>query len=119
LLNFGISNVKLQFTFIYENEPLFNLALPIFNVLITITDANGNSLNILRTKLGIINFWRYFILQVFSNKCFFHLLRVVVVGIQPEVAFSMIQLGIHIENANTALDLDEGLKKLKSIIEIL
>ena len=41
-------------------------------------------------------------------------LRVVVVGIQPEVAFAMIQLGIEIEQAKTALNLDEGLQRLKS-----
>ena len=40
-------------------------------------------------------------------------LRVVVVGIQPEVAFAMIQLGIQIEHAMTALNLDDGLQKLK------
>jgi len=33
----------------------------------------------------------------------------VLVGIQPEVALSMVELGITLEGANTALDLEEGL----------
>lgn len=33
----------------------------------------------------------------------------VIVGIQPEVAFAMVQLGITLENISTALDLEEGL----------
>lgn len=33
----------------------------------------------------------------------------VVVGIQPDVAFSMVQLGMRFEDVHTALDLEEGL----------
>ncbi|MDQ4148786.1 MAG: STAS domain-containing protein [Actinomycetota bacterium] len=33
----------------------------------------------------------------------------VLVGIQPEVAFAMVQLGTSLEEVNTALDLEEGL----------
>lgn len=33
----------------------------------------------------------------------------VIVGIQPEVAFSMVQLGLTFEEVHTALDLEEGL----------
>ncbi len=33
----------------------------------------------------------------------------VIVGIQPEVAFSMVQLGLNLEGVTTALDLEEGL----------
>jgi rsbT antagonist protein RsbS len=36
----------------------------------------------------------------------------VIVGIQPEVAFSMVQLGLTLEGIATALDLDEGLALL-------
>jgi rsbT antagonist protein RsbS len=42
----------------------------------------------------------------------------VIVGIQPEVAFAMVQLGLILEGVSTALDLEEGLafldKKLKA-----
>jgi len=36
----------------------------------------------------------------------------VIVGIQPEVALSMVQLGLALEGVDTALDLDEGLALL-------
>jgi rsbT antagonist protein RsbS len=36
----------------------------------------------------------------------------VIVGIQPEVAFAMVQLGITLEGVVTALDLEEGLEYL-------
>lgn len=40
--------------------------------------------------------------------------RTVIVGIQPEVAFAMVQLGLTLENIPTALDLEEGLAFLAS-----
>ncbi len=36
----------------------------------------------------------------------------VIVGIQPEVAFAMVQLGLRLEDVATALDLEEGLAYL-------
>jgi rsbT antagonist protein RsbS len=36
----------------------------------------------------------------------------VIVGVQPEVAFAMVQLGITLEKVPTALDLEEGLAYL-------
>jgi rsbT antagonist protein RsbS len=36
----------------------------------------------------------------------------VIVGVQPEVAFAMVQLGITLEKVPTALDLEEGLSYL-------
>ncbi|HEX6424673.1 MAG TPA: STAS domain-containing protein [Acidimicrobiales bacterium] len=36
----------------------------------------------------------------------------VVVGMQPEVAFAMVQLGLGFEDVHTALDLEEGLEFL-------
>lgn len=37
----------------------------------------------------------------------------VIVGIQPEVAFAMVQLGLTLEDVATALDLEEGLAYLQ------
>src|SRR5215467_9787654 len=38
--------------------------------------------------------------------------EMVIVGIQPEVAFAMVQLGLKLEGVATALDLEEGLAYL-------
>ena len=35
--------------------------------------------------------------------------RMVIVGIQPDVAFAMVKLGLTLEGVETALDLEEGL----------
>ena len=37
----------------------------------------------------------------------------IIVGIQPEVAFAMVQLGLTLDGVRTALDLDEGLALLQ------
>src|SRR6266542_5174158 len=39
----------------------------------------------------------------------------VIVGIQPEVAFAMVQLGLTLEGIGTALDLEEGLSYLEGL----
>jgi len=36
----------------------------------------------------------------------------VIVGIQPEVAFAMVQLGLRLEGVETALDIEEGIAYL-------
>jgi rsbT antagonist protein RsbS len=41
--------------------------------------------------------------------------QTVMVGIQPEVAFAMVQLGLNLEGVHTALDLEEGLRFLDGI----
>jgi rsbT antagonist protein RsbS len=40
----------------------------------------------------------------------------VIVGIQPEVAIAMVQLGLTLDGIPTALDLEEGLQMLKASI---
>lgn len=41
----------------------------------------------------------------------------VIVGIQPEVAFAMVQLGLRLEDVATALDLEEGLAYLNQMFK--
>ena len=41
----------------------------------------------------------------------------VIVGIRPEVAFAIVQLGLGLEGVHTALDLEEGLAYLNRRIE--
>ena len=41
----------------------------------------------------------------------------VIVGIQPEIAFSMVQLGLTLEDVAVALDLEEGLAYLDNLKE--
>lgn len=40
--------------------------------------------------------------------------RVVIVGIQPEIAFSMVQLGLRLEDTLTGLDLEDGIALLRA-----
>ncbi len=42
----------------------------------------------------------------------------VIVGIQPDVAFAMVQLGLALEGVSTALDLEEGLAFLDGRVKI-
>ena len=39
----------------------------------------------------------------------------VIVGIQPEVAYAMVQLGMRLDGVHTALDLEEGLARLEGL----
>ncbi len=41
--------------------------------------------------------------------------RTVIVGIQPEVAFAMVQLGLELGDVHTALDLEEGLELMGAL----
>ncbi len=43
--------------------------------------------------------------------------KTVIVGIQPEVAFTMVQLGLTLQGVTTALDLEEGLAILDDLDE--
>ena len=40
----------------------------------------------------------------------------IVVGIQPEVAFAMVQLGLTLEGVTTGLDLEEGVELLRPMM---
>jgi rsbT antagonist protein RsbS len=40
--------------------------------------------------------------------------KMVIVGIQPEIAYSMVQLGLTLEGTMTGLDLEDGIAMLKA-----
>jgi rsbT antagonist protein RsbS len=40
--------------------------------------------------------------------------KVAIVGIQPEIAFSMVQLGLRLDGTMTSLDLEDGIAMLKA-----
>ncbi len=40
--------------------------------------------------------------------------KVAIVGIQPEIAFSMVQLGLKLDGTMTSLDLEDGIAMLKA-----
>jgi rsbT antagonist protein RsbS len=62
------------------------------------------------------------VLDSFGTRCLHNLAHMarlrgaetVIVGIQPEVAFAMVQLGMNFEDVQTALDLEEGLALLQA-----
>ena len=58
-----------------------------------------------------------FAVRTLSNLSYMIMLRgaqTVIVGIQPEVAFAMVQLGLTLSGVSTALDLEEGLAYLNT-----
>jgi rsbT antagonist protein RsbS len=74
----------------------------------------------LRTRGIIIDVTALDVLDSFASRTLrdlAHVIRLrgaetVIVGIQPEVAFTMVQLGLSLEGVTTALDLEEGLALL-------
>ncbi len=74
----------------------------------------------LRTRGVIIDVTALDVLDSFASRTLRDLVQViklrgaetVIVGIQPEVAFTMVQLGLLLEGVATALDLEEGLALL-------
>lgn len=65
------------------------------------------------TALDLIDSFAARTLRAIAHACKLRGTETVVVGMQPEVAFAMVQLGLTLGSVLTALDLEEGLALLK------
>jgi len=64
------------------------------------------------TAIDVMDSFASHILQDLAHMIRLRGAETVIVGIQPEVAFAMVQLGLRLENVATALDLEEGMAYL-------
>jgi rsbT antagonist protein RsbS len=64
------------------------------------------------TALEVVDSFACRVLRDLANMIKLRGAEAVIVGIQPEVAFTMVQLGLSLEGVWTALDLEEGLAYL-------
>ncbi|MBU8880528.1 STAS domain-containing protein [Bacillus sp. FJAT-29790] len=75
------------------------------------TEANGVVIDL--TSVDVID---SFIAKVLGDVISMSKLmgvKVVLTGIQPAVAITLVELGIHLQDVQTALDLEKGLEKLQ------
>lgn len=85
--------------------------------LVQLRDALAEKVGRLRARGVIVDVTVLDVMDSFASRTLrdlAHMTRLrgaetVIVGIQPEVAFSMVQLGLTLEGVDTALDLEEGL----------
>lgn len=90
--------------------------------LIALRDELASRVGALRSRAVVIDLTALDVLDSFATRtlrgiAYTAKLRgatTVVVGIQPEVAFAMVQLGLSLDGIMTALDLEEGLLLLKA-----
>ena len=88
--------------------------------LVQLRDAIVEKVGKSRSKGVIVDVTALDVIDSFSTRTLSdiaHMIRLrgahtVIVGIQPEVAFAMVQLGLMLEDVATALDLEEGLEYL-------
>lgn len=88
--------------------------------LMQLRDALVDKVGSLRSKGVIVDVTELDVLDSFASRTLrdlAYMIRLrgaetVIVGVQPEVAFAMVQLGITLEDVATALDLEEGLAYL-------
>lgn len=93
--------------------------------LLELRDALVGKVGQLRSRGVIVDVTSLDVLDSFASRTIrdlAHMIRLrgadtVIVGIQPEVAFAMVQLGLTLEGVATALDLEEGLLFLNQTIK--
>ena len=85
--------------------------------LVVLRDALVEQVSNYRTRGVIVDVTALDVVDSFASRTLrdlAHMIRLrgaqtVIVGIQPDVAFAMVQLGLTLEDIPTALDLEEGL----------
>ena len=88
--------------------------------LVNFRDALVEKVGRLRSRVVIVDVTVLDVMDSFATRTLrdlAHMIRLrgavtVIVGIQPEVAFAMVQLGLSLAGIGTALDLEEGLSYL-------
>ena len=88
--------------------------------LVQLRDNLGSRVGTYRSRGVIIDVTVLDVIDSFATRtlrAIAHMLKLrgaetVIVGIQPDVAFAMVQLGLTLEGVGTALDLEEGLAYL-------
>jgi rsbT antagonist protein RsbS len=88
--------------------------------LLQLRDALVEKVGRFRSRGVIVDVTALDVMDSFSTRTLrdiAHMIRLrgaetVIVGIQPEVAFAMVQLGLNLEDVATSLDLEEGLTYL-------
>jgi rsbT antagonist protein RsbS len=68
------------------------------------------------TMLDVIDSFATRMLRAVAHMLKLRGAETVIVGIQPDVAFAMVQLGLTLEGVGTALDLEEGLAYLIQLV---
>lgn len=92
--------------------------------LVALWDDLTDQVGAYRSRGAIIDVTALDVMDSFASRTLrgiAHMLRLrgaqtVIVGIQPEVAFAMVQLGLSLDGVATKLDLDEGLAYLNAFI---
>ena len=90
--------------------------------LLTLRDALVKQVSVNRIRGVIVDVTQVDVVDSFASRTLRDLARMiklrgaqtVIVGIQPDVAFAMVQLGLTLEEIPTALDLEEGLYFLEA-----
>lgn len=93
------------------------------NDLIQLRDALVTQVGKLRSQGVIVDVTALDVMDSFATRTLrdiAHMIRLrgaemVIVGIQPEVAFALVRLGLKLEGVSTALDLEEGLAYLDRV----
>jgi rsbT antagonist protein RsbS len=91
--------------------------------LVMLRDALVEKVSNYRTRGVIVDVTALDVVDSFASRTLrdlAHMIRLrgaetVIVGIQPDVAFAMVQLGLTLEDIATALDLEEGLAFLARV----